>query len=130
MTSNTIKSTANLVKTGLIGLVAAAGFGMLILPAKADQINQDTVQTTQQEGRGNTSVQQSTQNADIQNSARRVGRTGHFDRSEDVINQGSDQLTDQVGDNNTSVQQNNQDASIKKDTRDINVRRERRHYSH
>lgn len=128
MTTNSIKTTANLLKAGLIGFVAAAGFGLLTLPAKADEINQGSVQTTQQDGVNNTAVQQSTQNAEIKDTTRRVGRTG-FDPSErNVIRQSSDQLTDQIGDGNTSVNQNNQDASIKKDTRDINVRRDRRHY--
>ena len=56
MTTNTIKTTANLLKAGLIGFVAAAGFGLLTMPAKADEINQDSVQTTQQDGFNNTSV--------------------------------------------------------------------------
>lgn len=131
MTTNTIKTTANLVKAGLIGFVAAAGFGLLTLPALADEINQESVQTTQQEGTNNTAVNQSTQNAEIKDSARRVGRTGQSDRSQtDVINQRSDQLNDQIGDDNTAVNQNTQNASIKKDTREINVRRDRRHYQH
>ena len=131
MTTNTIKTTANLLKTGLVGFVAAAGFGLLTLPAKADEINQDSVQTTVQDGTNNTAVNQSTQNAEIKDSARRVGRTGQSDRSQtDVINQRSDQLNDQIGDDNTAVNQNTQNASIKKDTREINVRRDRRHYQH
>lgn len=114
-----IKST---VKAGLVGIIAAAGFGLLALPAKADEINQDTIQTTRQEGVGNTSVQQSTQNAEIDKSERRFGRRGDVDRSRDVINQTSDQLTDQYGDGNTSVNQNTQDARIRRD-RDIFNRR-------
>ena len=130
MTTNTIKTTANLLKAGLIGFVAAAGFGLLTMPAKADEINQDSVQTTQQDGFNNTSVNQSRQNAEIKDSARRVGRTGSDFSERDVINQRSDQLNDQFGENNTAVNQNDQDASIKKDTREINVRRERRHYQY
>ena len=61
-TINTIKTT---VKAGLVGLVAAAGFGLLSLPVKADEINQDSVQTTVQEGRNNTSINQSNQDATI-----------------------------------------------------------------
>lgn len=129
MTSNTIKSTANVLKAGLVGLVAAAGFGLFALPAKADEINQDAVQTNVQDGFNNTGINQSTQNAEIKDSSRRVGAgSGRTER--DVINQRSDQLNDQIGEGNTAVNQNNQDASIKKDTREINVRRERRHYSH
>lgn len=131
MTTYTIKTTANLVKTGLVGFVAAAGFGLLTLPAKADEINQESVQTTVQEGTNNTAVNQSTQNAEIKDSTRRVGRTGLSDRSEkDVINQRSDQLNDQFGDSNTAVNQNTQDAKIDKNTREIKVRRDRRHYQH
>lgn len=130
MTTNTIETTANLLKAGLIGFVAAAGFGLLTLPAKADQINQDSVQTTQQDGVNNTAVNQSTQNAQIRDSSRTVGRTGSNLSERDVINQSSDQLIDQVGENNTAVNQNEQNASIKKDTRQINIRRERRHYQH
>jgi len=128
MTTNTIKSTANLLKAGLIGVVAAAGFGLLALPAKADEVNQDAFQTNVQDGHNNTAVNQSTQNAEIKDSARRVGRTG-IDRSgSDKINQSADQLNDQIGEGNTGVNQNNQDASINKNTREINVRRERRHF--
>jgi major curlin subunit len=109
-------TTINTVKAGLVGIIAAAGFGLLALPAKADEINQDTVQTTIQEGRGNTSVQQSTQNAEIDKSERRFGRHGDTGRSDrDVINQTSDQLTEQYGSGNTSVNQNTQDARIRRD---------------
>jgi major curlin subunit len=115
----TIKST---VKAGLVGIIAAAGFGLIALPVKADEINQDAVQTTRQEGVGNTSVQQSTQNAEIDKSERRFGRRGDGSRSRDVINQTSDQLTDQFGNNNTSVNQNTQDARIRRE-RDVFNRR-------
>jgi hypothetical protein len=112
-TMTTIKST---VKAGLVGIIAAAGFGLLALPAKADEIKQDSVQTTIQEGVGNTSVQQSTQNAEIDKSERRFGRRGDAGRSSrDVINQTSDQLTEQYGNGNTSVNQNTQDARIRRD---------------
>ncbi|MBE9018533.1 hypothetical protein C7Y66_13905 [Chroococcidiopsis sp. CCALA 051] len=115
----TIKST---VKAGLVGIIAAAGFGLLALPAKADEINQDSVQTTIQEGNNNTSVNQSTQNAEIDKSERRFGRRGGAERSRDVINQTSDQLTDQFGSGNTSVNQNTQDARIRRE-RDVFNRR-------
>jgi major curlin subunit len=125
MTTNTIKTTANLLKAGLISVVAAAGFGLLTLPAKADEVNQGTVQTNQQDGYGNTGVNQSTQNANINKRERNIGRTSGADRpSPDKINQNSDQLSDQVGESNTGVNQNTQDASINKDT--VNVRPERR----
>ena len=130
MTTNTIKSTANLLKAGLIGVVAAAGFGLLALPAKADEINQDAVQTNVQDGYNNTGVNQSNQSAEIKDSARRVGRTGIERSGSDKINQSVDQLNDQVGEGNTAVNQNTQDASINKNPREVNVRRERRHYSH
>ena len=130
MTTNTIKSTANLLKAGLIGVVAAAGFGLLALPAKADEINQDAMQTNVQDGYNNTGVNQSNQSAEIKDSARRVGRTGIERSGSDKINQSVDQLNDQVGEGNTGVNQNTQDASINKNTREVNVRRERRHYSH
>ena len=72
MTTNTIKSTANLLKAGLIGVVAAAGFGLLALPAKADEINQDAVQTNVQDGYNNTGVNQNTQDASINKNTREV----------------------------------------------------------
>lgn len=121
----TIKS-GKLLKSGLIGLVAAMSLVSLILPAKADEINQDSVQTTTQEGKNNTSVQQSTQDAQIKDSSTNIGRPSREGRSRDVINQSSDQLTDQFGSGNTSVQQNTQDATIEKNTREINNRREHR----
>lgn len=126
----TIKTTANLLKAGLIGVVAAAGFGLIALPAKADEINQDAVQTNVQDGENNTGVNQSNQNAQIKDSATRVGRTGSADRTSDKINQGVDQLNDQVGNGNTGVNQNTQDASIDKNTREIKTRHERRHRSY
>lgn len=118
MTTINIKTT---VKAGLVGLMAATSFGILSLPAKADEINQDSVQTTRQEGVGNTSVQQSTQNADIDKSERRFGRRD-AGSGRDVINQRNDQLTDQFGDGNTSVNQNTQDARIRSDRRVFNRR--------
>lgn len=121
----TIKS-ANLVKTGLVGFIAAASLGLLISPVKADEINQDAVQTSIQEGNNNTSVNQSTQNAKIRENRVRVGRGGHEELSEkNIINQGTDQLGDQFGDNNTSVNQSENNATIEKNTRDIRVRRDR-----
>jgi len=131
-TSNTLKTTlksGKLLKTGLVGLLAAAGLGLLILPAKADEIKQDSVQTTLQEGSDNTSVQQSTQNANIRKAQVRSGRQVREDRSDkDVINQTSDQLTEQYGDGNTSVTQSEQNATIDKATRDVKFRRDRRDF--
>ena len=105
------------LKTGLVGLVAAAGFGFIALPVKADEINQGNTQTTGQEGYSNTSVQQNTQTGEIKETETRFGRPdrreGRPDRNS--INQGNDQLTDQFGDGNTSVNQNTQDARIRRD---------------
>lgn len=121
MTSNTIKTTANLLKAGLIGFVAAAGFGLMSAPAKADVIDQGNVQTTGQEGVGNTNVQQNDQNAQIQKREVRVGRPTYEGRStsSDTIKQNSDQLSDQFGHNNTNVQQNRQDGRIQRDRTSI-----------
>ena len=119
-TNNTIKTAGKVFKSGLLGLVAAAGMGLMTLPAHADEIKQDNVQTNVQEGYDNTGVNQSTQNAEIRETQKRIGRTGHDVRGEkDVINQNSDQLNDQVGEGNTGVNQNNQDASVRKDRRVI-----------
>lgn len=121
MTTNTIKTTANLIKAGLIGFVAAAGFGLIAAPAKADEINQDSVQTNQQEGAGNTGVNQNTQNAEIKKNERRIG--GHSTREgrsqSDKINQRSDQLNDQYGHDNTGVNQNTQNGRIQRDRTSI-----------
>lgn len=119
MTTNTFKSV-NLLKAGLIGVVAAAGFGLVTLPARADEINQGGVQTTGQEGVNNTSVEQNTQNAEIKENQQRIGRPERTNRSKDTINQNSDQLTDQYGRGNTSVQQNTQNGRIKRDSTTIN----------
>jgi major curlin subunit len=117
-TINTIKATvksATLLKTGLLGLVAAAGIGLISLPVKADEINQGTVQTNVQEGFDNTAVNQSTQDAQIKETQSRFGRAGYERRSSDVINQNADQLNDQVGAGNTAVNQSEQDAKVRRD---------------
>lgn len=74
--TNTIKTTANLLKAGLIGVVAATGFGLLSLPAKAHEINQDAVQTNVQDGEGNTDVNQNTQVDSINENTREVNFRG------------------------------------------------------
>ena len=121
MTTNTIKTTANLIKAGLIGFVAAAGFGLIAAPAKADEVNQDNVQTNQQEGKFNTGVNQNEQNAAIQKRETRIG--GHSTREgrsqSDKINQRSDQLNDQYGHDNTGVNQNTQNGRIQRDRTSI-----------
>lgn len=115
MATNTIKTTANLLKAGLIGLVAAAGFGIIAAPAKADEVNQDNVQTNVQEGKLNTGVNQSRQNAEIQKRETRIGHPVYQGRtSPDKINQGSDQLNDQIGSGNTGVNQNEQRGRIER----------------
>ena len=92
----------------------------MLLPAHADEINQGSVQTNVQEGYDNTGVNQSNQSAEIRETQKRIGRTGHDVRgAKDVINQNSDQLNDQIGEGNTGVNQNNQDASVRKDRRAI-----------
>ncbi len=119
-TINTIKATvksATLLKTGLLGLVAAAGIGLISLPVKADEINQNAVQTSIQEGSNNTAINQSTQNGQIKDFQSRFGRAaGYLERSgTDVINQNADQLNDQFGEGNTAVNQSNQDAKVRRD---------------
>jgi major curlin subunit len=116
----TLKSS-NLLKTGLIGLVAAASVGFMTLPVKADEVNQGTVQTNIQDGFGNTGVNQNTNNADIRKNDVRVGRPGR-EGSSDSINQNADQLNDQFGENNTGVNQNTNDAKIRHDRVDIRRR--------
>lgn len=118
MTTNNLKTNLKTgLKTGLVGLVAAAGLGLIALPVKADEINQGNMQTTGQEGWSNTSVQQNTQTGEIKATEIRFGRPerreGRADRNS--INQGNDQLTDQYGNGNTSVNQNTQDAQIRGD---------------
>lgn len=111
-------------KTGLGGLIIAASFGLLCLPAKADKIIQINTQTTGQDGYGNTAVQQNTQTAEIdkQKIKPKFDRSGDYDymrganqSRQDKIGQGNNQLTDQYGKRNTSVNQNNQDATIQRD---------------
>lgn len=121
MTTNTIKTTANLIKAGLIGFVAAAGFGLIAAPAKADEVNQDSVQTNQQEGKFNTGVNQNEQNAEIKKNERRIGgySTREGRSQSDKINQRSDQLNDQFGSDNTGVNQNTQNGRIQRDRTSI-----------
>ena len=119
MTSNTIKTTANLLKAGLIGFVAAAGFGLIAAPAKADEVNQGSVQTNVQEGEFNTGVNQNRQSAEIQKRDTRIGRPTYEGRSTDKINQNSDQLNDQVGHGNTGINQNEQSGRIQRDRTSI-----------
>ncbi len=117
-TINIIKATvkpATVLKTGLLGLVAAAGIGLISLPVKADEVNQNAVQTSIQEGSNNTSINKSTQNAQIKDFQRRFGLAGYERRASDVINQNVDQLNDQVGEGNTAVNQSDQDAKVRHD---------------
>ena len=125
MTTNDLKTNLKTgLKTGLVGLVAAAGLGLIILPAKANEINQGNTQTTGQDGYSNTSVQQNTQTGEIKETETRFGRPerreGRPDRN--FINQGNDQLTDQYGDNNTSVNQNTQEGKIRRDRFEVRDR--------
>jgi major curlin subunit len=117
MTTNNRKTHLKTgLKAGLVGLVAAAGFGLIALPAKADEIDQGNMQTTGQDGYSNTSVQQNTQTGKIDETETRFGRPDRREgRDRNSINQGNDQLTDQYGDRNTSVNQNTQDARIRRD---------------
>jgi major curlin subunit len=55
----------DMLKTGLGGLIVTASFGLLCLPAKADKIIQINTQITGQDGNSNTSVQQTSQTAEI-----------------------------------------------------------------
>ena len=125
MTAKNLKTNLNTgLKTGLVGLVAAAGFGLIALPVKADEINQGNTQTTGQEGYSNTSVNQNTQTGEIKETETRFGRPdrreGRPDRNS--INQGNDQLTDQYGDRNTSINQNTQDGRIRSDRFEVRDR--------
>ena len=119
MTTSTIKTTANVLKAGLIGVVAAAGFGLLTQPAKADEINQGTFQINQQEGTDNTGVNQSDQNAQIQKRETRIGSPTREARTGDRINQNVDSLNDQYGHGNTGVNQNRQNGRIERHSIDI-----------
>jgi U3 small nucleolar ribonucleoprotein component len=112
----------NGIKTGLVGLIAAAGLGLIVLPAKADELNQGNTQTTGQEGYSNTSVQQNTQTGEIEETETRFGRPDRRERDRNSINQGNDQLTDQYGDGNTSVNQNTQEGRIRKDRFEVRDR--------
>ena len=121
MTTNTIKTTANLFKAGLISVVAAAGFGLLTLPAKADEINQGAVQTNVQDGEHNTGVNTSKQNAEIKARETRIGGSSVREgRTPDKINQNVDSANDQYGYSNTGVNTNGQDARIRRDRTEIN----------
>ncbi len=71
------------------------------------------MQTNVQEGFDNTAINQSTQEAEIQETQRRFGRAGAERRSSDVINQNADQLNDQFGAGNTAVNQSDQDAKVR-----------------
>lgn len=124
MTTNNLKTNLKTgLKTGLVGLVAAAGLGLIALPAKAgDEINQGNTQTTGQDGYNNTSVQQSTQEGKIDTTETRIGRPDRRERDRNSINQGNDQLTDQYGDNNTSVNQNDQKGRIRNDRFEVRDR--------
>ena len=70
---------ARTLTTGLSGLIVAASFGLLCLPAKADKIIQINTQITEQDGSSNTSVQQTSQTAEIDKKKIRTKR----DRAED-----------------------------------------------
>ena len=104
---------SNMLKACMLGVVAAAGFGVMALPAKAGEIYQDGSQATVQQGYGNTSVEQMHQNAEVENSDQGYYPYGHYGYDKDVIRQTGDQFVRQEGYNNTAVEQLNQDAKIR-----------------
>lgn len=112
-----IKS-CTLIKSFMVGVIAAAGFGFVSLSAKADEIIQKGVQTSIQEGNFNTSVQQLNQNAESE-APRGFYRDGHYGygNTNNIIRQDMDQFSHQKGDRNTSVQQSDQDARIRQEQR-------------
>ena len=90
-----------ILKTGCSGLILAASFGWLCLPARADKIIQINTQITGQDGNTNTSVQQSSQTAEIDKKGikTKLDRSGDYnylrDSSEssrqDKLNRGNNQ---------------------------------------
>jgi len=104
---------SNMLKACMLGVVAAAGFGFMALPAKAGEIYQDGRQTTIQQGSGNTSVEQMHQNAEVENSDKGYYPYGNYGYDKDVIRQTGDQFIRQEGHGNTAVEQLNQDAKIR-----------------
>jgi major curlin subunit len=71
-----------ILKTGLGSLIVAASFGMLCLPAKADKIIQINTQIVESEGNSNTSVQQTSQTAEIDKKKIRI-KPDRADSAED-----------------------------------------------
>lgn len=107
---------AQILKTGCRGLIVAASFGWLCLPAKADKIIQINTQITGQDGNSNTSVQQSSQTAEIDKKGlkTRFDRAGDYDylrnssesSRQDKLNRGNHQQTNRNDKKNTTVDRN------------------------
>jgi len=107
---------AHILKTGCSGLIVAASFGWLCMPAKADKIVQINTQITGQEGNSNTSVQQSSQTAEIDKRGikTKFDRSGDYDylrdssesSRQDKLNRGNNQQTNRNDKKNTSVDRN------------------------
>lgn len=114
------------VKAGLLSLATAAGFGLMSLPARADNeavVEQNATQSTAVIGDGNTAATANQQTADIlQKSQGRV--FGEFNNGAGV-RQNVDQATGVSGYGNavgTDNQQNATITQIKKTPRPVMVR--------
>lgn len=96
-------TSTHILSTGLSGLIVAASFGLFCLPAKADKIIQINTQTTGQDGYSNTSVQQTSQTAEIDKQKIRT----KLDRADDY---------DYLGNSSESSRQDNLRRDGKKNT--------------
>lgn len=102
-----------ILKTGCSGLILAASFGWLCLPAQADKIIQINTQITGQDGNSNTSVQQSSQTAEIDKKGikTKLDRSGDYDylpdssetSRQDKLNRGNNQSIHRNGKKNPAV---------------------------
>ncbi|PSB45652.1 hypothetical protein C7B80_16305 [Cyanosarcina cf. burmensis CCALA 770] len=102
-----------ILKTGCSGLILAASFGWFCMPAQADKIIQINTQITGQDGNSNTSVQQSSQTAEIDKKGikTKLDRSGDYDylhdssesSRQDKHNRGNHQQTNRNDKKNTSV---------------------------
>ncbi|MDJ0681365.1 MAG: hypothetical protein QNJ18_16015 [Xenococcaceae cyanobacterium MO_167.B52] len=106
-TNNLIKGS----KKVILGLFAISAFGIVALPARADNaVIQESIQESINTGNGNTSIQNSSQRTRIERSSRTGKRRDQY--SSGVV-QKSEQYCDQLGDENLCMQNNEQRTRVR-----------------
>ena len=106
-TNNWIKGSKKII----LGLLAISAFGIVALPARADNaVIQESIQESINTGNGNTSIQNSSQRTSINRRSRRGNRRDEY--SSGVV-QTNKQMCDQYGDENLCLQNSEQRTRVR-----------------